>query len=634
MSVHRSIKRMPLMLPLAALLLSSLSIGVVHSEQKPIPASVLAPIVPLTWQDINGKAYSDKIFADHTAIAFIFTSTQCPISNIYTSRIKELQKNFSARGAQFFVVNSNQEDTLTEVKKYAAKCEYDFPVVKDRGTALADKLHASRTPEAVVLDKQGVVRYRGRIDDSTDRTKIVRHDLSDALQAVVSGGVVSRPRNLAQGCVIYRDRAAADHPTSNFSQVTYAKDVAPILNANCVICHRAGETGPFSLTTYQQAKTWAAAIKDYTTRRVMPPWKAVPGYGDFHDARTLTNHQIDTLEMWADSGAPEGNAHTVPALPIFPAPGKWTLGTPDVELKPEGAYHLAAEGDDVYRNYVLPYNVDVDKYVRGIEFRAGNRAIVHHIILFLDMSGKSVVLDKADPEPGYSVPGTTIGVPFQQTLWVAGWAPGNTPRLMPPGIAFKMPKGAKLVLQVHYHKSGQVETDMSQMALYFTEKATVDKEIYTNALIYPYLSLKAGVADQVVHQKMTLPMDVHAFSAAPHMHMLGRVLKVNATLPSGVKIPLVYIKDWDFNWQETYRYKKPVPLPKGTVLEMEASYDNTETNPRQPSHPPKFVSWGEQTTDEMCICFFQITVDKQHLQSSKSSKDDTRKQLRGLLAAE
>ncbi len=595
------------------------------------PASLQQPVNALVWKDIAGNQYSDALFSKNSVTVFVFTSTQCPISNLYTTRIKELEKQYHARGVQFFVVNSNQEDTLQMVKKYSAKCSYNFPVVKDNGTAIADKLHASRTPESIVLDSKGVVRYRGRIDDNTDRNKIVRHDLADALEAVVTGGIVSRPRTLATGCVIFRD-SSQTHSTMT-SKYTYSHDIAPILNANCVVCHRAGETGPFSLTTYQEAKTWAAAIKDYTARRVMPPWKAVPGYGDFHDTRSLSSQQIAMISNWADSGAPQGSIGSSAALPSFPAPGKWAMGTPDVELKPEGAYHLAAEGADVYRNYVLPYNVTSDQYIKGIAFQAGNRAVVHHIILFLDMSGKSVELDKADPEPGYSVPGTTIGVPFLQTIWVAGWAPGNTPRLMPPGIAFKMPKGAKLVLQVHYHKSGQQETDLSRMALYFTDKSSVDKEIYTNALIYPYLALKPGIANQVVRQKLTLPVDVHAFSVAPHMHMLGRIMKVNATLPTGEKIPLVYINDWDFNWQETYRYKKPVALPKGTVIDMEASFDNSEMNPRQPSHPPKYVSWGEQTTDEMCICFFQMTVDKQHLQSTNASSDVSRKTLRGLLTS-
>ena len=587
--------------------------------------AVLKPVAPITWQDLNGKKYDIGGTAKSKATVFFFTSTQCPVSNVYTPRMSEIAQAYSAKGIQFFLVNSNSEDTLPVLREYARQRKFPFPVIKDDGTKLADALVATRTPEAVVMDSEAIVRYRGGIDDNADRSKIIRHTLQEALDALLAGKPIVRGRTASLGCAIFHDKPAMAQ--AGIAKVTYAHDVAPILNANCVTCHRPGESGPFSLETYPQAKTWASAIKAYTVRRQMPPWKAVAGYGEFHDARTLTDAQIATLAKWADSGAPSGDLKTAPPIPARAAHG-WLLGEPGkpgdpgVVLQSEKPYELAAEGRDVYRQFVLPIDNNQDIYLRGIEFRAENPVIVHHIILYFDTSGKSVDLVNAtkDGQPGYSVDDGTggIGIPFFQSIWVAGWAPGNTARFLPEGMAFKLPKGAKVVLQVHYHKNGAVQKDQSRVALHFADARTVKSEVHTGALLYYMLNLKPGVADQQVATEQTLRQDTTIIAVMPHMHMLGRNMKMIATTPDGKETPLVYINDWDFNWQETYRYTHPLDFPRGTKLKMTATFDNTEQNARQPSHPPKEVHWGEQTTDEMCIGFYQFTVPHPSAESAAS----------------
>lgn len=585
----------------------------------------LTPLAAFTWKDITGKRYDTTQLEKRKATVFLFLSTQCPISNTYTPRINELARKYTPQGVQFFLVNSNREDSAETVRRDAKARKFVSPVVKDNGTALADWLTADRTPEAIVVDDRAVVRYRGRIDDNPDREKVIRHDLSEALDALLTGQPIARARTLPLGCYIFRD---TPQPASGAKlALTYARDVAPILGANCVGCHRPGEAAPFALETYPQARTWARAIKDYTARHIMPPWKAAPGYGDFHDARTLTNNQIQTLARWADAGAPLGNLKDLKPLPKYVTPSGWALGKPDIVSEPEGTYKIGAEGKDIYREYVLPVTTEEDKYINAIEFKPGNRAIVHHIIVFFDLSGKSVELDKADPEPGYTVPGAGIGVPMEQSIWVAGWAPGNTPRFLPQGAAFKLPKGAKVVLQVHYHKDGKDETDRSQVAFYLTDKKSVDKEIQTAAILRYHLPLTPGDSHIEIRQGFDLNWPgiegVHVWAVMPHMHMLGREMKLTATLPNGTKKEMIYIPDWDFNWQETYRYKEPLVLPKGSHIDLLAVFDNSERNPRQTSHPPKQVGWGEQTTDEMCIGFFQYSVDLP--KSGKQPGDKTAK---------
>jgi mono/diheme cytochrome c family protein len=568
------------------------------------------PITPIVWKDVDGHAYNVQQFAHHKATVFLFTSTECPISNLYTPRILELAQAYMPRGVQFFLVNSNQEDSLPTVRRYTRERKFPFPAIKDNGTTLADHLGADRTPEAVILDSRGVVRYRGRIDDNKDRNKVFRRDVQEALDALLAGQTVARPRTLAFGCMIFHDTKPS-HVAAQ-GAITYARDVAPILAQNCVACHRKGEVGPFALETYQQARTWAAQIKSYTAHRLMPPWKAAPGYGDFKDARTLSDKEIATLARWVDSGAPAGNLKALPPSPHFRSTTDWTLGPPDMIVQSGRPYHLAAEGRDVYREFVMPVDFKADRYVSAVDFKPDNRAVVHHIILFFDLSGKSAELDGKETEPGYTVPGVGIGIPQEQTVWVAGWAPGNTPGFLPTGTAFKIPAGAKLVLQVHYHKNGKQELDRSQVGLHFAQ-GRVDKTMRVWALINAGFDLKPGLAHQEVRQSLVLPVDVHVWSVSPHMHMLGRMMKMTATLPDGTHQPMVLVNDWDFNWQETYRYKEPLTLPKGTKIDLVALFDNSEQNPRQPTHPPKEVFWGEQTTDEMCIGFFVVTLDQEHL---------------------
>lgn len=576
---------------------------------RPVAAeeAATAPLATTTWSDLSGRAWQAADLHKNKASVFFFVSTECPISNIYTPRMVELAKTYSKQGIGFFLVDANAEDTPAKLRKYAAERGVLFPVVKDTKLTLADSLIADHTPEAVVLDGKGIVQYRGRIDDNRDRTRIIRHDLQEALDALLAGKPVTRPRTLAIGCAIFRDHPAAAVTATAANTVTYARDVAPILFGNCVVCHRSGEAAPFALETYQQAKTWASQIKDYTARRQMPPSKAVKGYGEFCDQRVLTDAQIATLAKWAGSGAPSGNLKAAPALPKFPPPNDWVVGKPDVVMQPDRPYHLAAEGEDVYREFVMPQVYDEDKFISSLEFQPDNRAVVHHIVLYFDPTGKSASMDGKEKEPGYSVSGAGIGVFGEQ--FVQAWVPGGTPYALPKGTAYRLKKGTRIVIQVHYHKDGKVEEDRSRVSVRFTPAAQVEKEMRTAALINPLFQLKPGDAHQQVKCAINLPVNATVWSVFPHMHLLGREMKITAKLPGGEEKPVVWINDWDFNWQETYRYKEPLHLPKGTRINLVATYDNSERNPRQPTHPPAPVTWGEQTTDEMCIGFLQYTID-------------------------
>jgi mono/diheme cytochrome c family protein len=410
-----------------------------------------------------------------------------------------------------------------------------------------------------------------------------------------------RPKTPDPKPLVYSPRPA--------NTLTFTKDVAPILFANCASCHRAGEVAPFTLTSYADAAKRAKTIASVVEKRVMPPWKAAPGPAYVDECR-LTDDQIGLIKQWAAEGSKEGNAADLPALPKFP--DGWRNGEPDLVISMPEAYTVPAEGRDIYRNFVIPTGFTEDKWLSAVEIHPGNRRVVHHVLVHLDVSGKARELDAKDSGPGYRTGG---GVGFPSAGQIGGWAPGNVARRSPDGVATPVPAGADIVIQVHYNLNGKAETDRTQVGLYFA-KAPVDKRARLFALA-SRINIPAGEADHRVTSSMPVPSDVTLRSVMPHMHLLGREMKVFATLPDGKELPLVHVPEWDFNWQMSYAFKEPVKLPRGSKVTLEARYDNSADNPRNPNSPPKPVRWGEQTTDEMCLAYLNFTVDSESLTQGK-----------------
>ena len=275
----------------------------------------------------------------------------------------------------------------------------------------------------------------------------------------MNGKEVKTPEVEAVGCPLPEVPEAAARPT-------YCKDVAPILQKNCQECHRPGQVGPFSLETYDQARKRASDIAAVVEDRAMPPWKADPHVGvKFKDVRTLSDQDIATVVAWAEADAPEGNRADLPPAPKFP--DDWQLGTPDLVVDIGADFTVPASGDDIYRCFVVPTHLEKDQYVAAVEYRPGNRRVVHHILAFVDTSGKARERDQAEPGPGYTCFGGP-GEPIHGGL--GGWAPGNQASFLPDGIGRSLPKQSDVIVQVHYHPQGKAETDRSKIGLYFSKK--------------------------------------------------------------------------------------------------------------------------------------------------------------------
>lgn len=385
--------------------------------------------------------------------------------------------------------------------------------------------------------------------------------------------------------------------------LTFTKDIAPIVFQNCTSCHRAGEVAPFPIQEYADVKKRSKQILQAVEGRQMPPWKPEAGHGDFVGERRLKAAEIALLKKWVEQGCPEGDAKDLPPVPKFTE--GWAFGEPDLVVKMAQEYLVPAEGRDIYRAFTVPLNLTEDKYVRAVQYRPSNNRVVHHALLFLDIVGESRKKDGADGKPGFRGQGLGLGAISGGSL--GGWAPGGLSQPYPDGMGKEIKKNADLVLQLHFTPTGKVEKEQSQVGLWFT-KERPQRMVAMMPLSDWKINLPAGAKDIKVADSVVLPVDVDLIGIIPHAHYLGKECKVWAKTADGKELPLIWIKDWDFDWQEQYRYKENVRLPKGTELNMIWTYDNSSTNPRNPSNPPKRVHFGEQTEDEMAMAFLQLAT--------------------------
>ena len=396
---------------------------------------------------------------------------------------------------------------------------------------------------------------------------------------------------------------------------TFSAAIAPILYANCVTCHRPGEAAPFPLISYEDIAKRAKLIVKVTGSRYMPPWHAAHGFGDFADERRLTDDQIDVFVRWLKAGMPRGDLSKLPALPQFT--DGWQLGTPDLILEMPAAFNVPAEGPDIYRNFVLPTGLSDDKWIRAVEFRPSARKVVHHALFSYIRGGAVKGVANADGQPGFRGGMPVALIPgFAPAGELGGWAVGTTPRFLPEGLARPIAKGSDLILQLHFHPTGKPETEKSVVGLYFS--STPPERRLMTPSIPGFFGLLAGIDIPpgekafTIKGVYTVPADMRVLSVTAHAHYLGKDIKATATKPDGSIEPLLWIQDWDCNWQDRYDYKTPVFLPKGTRIDATITYDNSADNPHNPCNPPRRVRWGIQSFDEMgAVGFLMVAANKE-----------------------
>lgn len=362
--------------------------------------------------------------------------------------------------------------------------------------------------------------------------------------------------------------------------------------------------------SYQDASTWAEDIQRAVAERRMPPWKPVPGYGEFRDSYGLTEEERQTILSWVHAGAPEGDPGDLPE-PVVSS-GEWQLGEPDLVVEMKEPY-TPPRGKDTYRCFIVSNPSQETLYVNAFDVRPGDRQIVHHVILYIDEKGLAERLDQRDEGPGYNCFGGP-GFELSFSSMLGGWAPGTIARRLPEGIGIQIPRGGRLIMQVHYYAAGRTSEDQTKVGLYLT-KGPVERRLFYIPVVNTRFEIPAGNSNYEVRANFMVPplLDAKVIQVFPHMHLLGKKIQLDYVDLRRNTRPGILIDDWDFNWQGFYTYKEAIAVPAFTDIRLRCVFDNSANNPRNPSNPVRNVGWGEGTEDEMCLAFLGVTFDRENL---------------------
>ena len=535
---------------------------------------------PLKFTDIRYLPRSLDDFGAKKAYVLVFTNTSCPLVQRYYPTLQALAKEYAGKDVQFIAVNSSQEDSIVAMATQAVKYDVDFPFVKDFGGVCARALGVRRTPEAIVLDGEKRLCYRGRIDDQYRlggaRKEPTSHDLLDALDAVLAGRKVARAETEVDGCAITfpKERKPKD--------VTFAEQVAPILKKHCWECHQSGGSAPFALTTFKQASAQAEAIAEVVIQERMPPWFASHDFGPFVNRRGLSDDERQTIADWVRSGAAQGDAKKTPAAPR-PPESKWLIGTPDLVIETI-ELDLPAKGDIPYKHAVLPHIFLEDTWVQNVQILPANPRALHHCNMAF----------------GNLVDG------FTEANFITGYVPGGEAMTLEKGIAFCIPQGSVLALQMHFVATGKPEKCKVSVALRYP-RDPVQKRLRSMQLTNSRFAIAPGASAHKVSATRVLDRDVIGVGLFSHMHLRGKDMTFTAHLPDKKSETLLIVPNYSFAWQLPYRWESGKKrLPKGTRLECVAHYDNSAFNPYNPDAKAT-VRHGPQTHHEMMFGFFFYT---------------------------
>ncbi len=545
-------------------------------------------ISDVTLLDLDGKPVQLMDYHTGKVLVIAYTGLGCPISGRYAPRLESIWKKHGSKGVSFVAINANPQDQLDNIKKEMQELGVTFPVLQDHKQLLTKQLDAKTSTVCFVIDKDGVLRYRGMIDDQyaigAQREKPRKRYLERAIRDVRAGRKLDISRTVAPGCLITRIKNV--QPKQN---VTYSSHIAKIIQDNCQSCHRPQQIAPFRLTSYKAVRGWSAMIYSVLEENRMPPWNAHPSYDSvFVNERRIPSKDKELLMAWIQNGVPEGNKEDLPPKKSWPA--QWTIGRPDKVFSMQEMYKVPAEGVVEYQYFSVPTKFRKDMWIKAIEAKAGAADVVHHIIAFaVDRNKKN-----------------NSGGNLLNDGFLCATVPGDTPSFYADGMAKKLPVGHDLVLQVHYTTNGKKRKDRSKVAMIFTHDP-VEYEVFTRGISNFSFQIPPGASNHEVRGSITLEQDIQILSFYPHMHFRGKDWKYIAHYPDGTSKELLHVPTYDYNWQESYALKDPISLPKGTELECIAHYDNSADNFMNPD-PNITVRYGDQSWEEMFFGFIDYIV--------------------------
>ncbi|MCA9100451.1 MAG: thioredoxin family protein [Planctomycetales bacterium] len=602
--------RVPVFIACALVALSTARFAAAGGPSRDESAAALGRrIDDFALPDDLGRRFALGDFAEAPLVVVVFLGVECPLAQLYAPQLAELNERFAPAGVTFLAVDSNRQDSLAELAHFARQHELGFPLLKDAGAKVAQQFGAVRTPQAFVLDRQRVVRYVGRIDDrfgfqdglGYQRPQADREDLAVAIDELLAGGQVSVPVTRAPGCLIGRVL-----PANEQSPVTYARQISRLFARHCLECHRDGEVAPFAMTSYEEVAGWAPMIAEVVGQRRMPPWHAEEPRGQFIGERRLSTDEVELVERWVAEGAPLGDPAELPVeLPeeVEFADGMRLDAADRVIAMSEKPFTVPARGLIDYQYFLVDPGFSQEAWVQMAECVAGNRRVVHHIIVFV----VPPETDTSDIEAGTASPTSDLVTGAGVTI-LTGFSPGMQPWVFPAGTALHVPAGSKLVFQMHYTPAGSPQQDLSSVRLVLADPAHVERSVTTGQAFDIGLKVPAGACDHRVEATHEFTRDTLIYALNPHMHLRGKSFRFELEHDDGRRELLLDVPRYDFNWRPSYYFVQPRLVAKGSRLCCTAVYDNSAENLANPD-PTIDVAWGTQTTDEMMIGWFIGTTD-------------------------
>ena len=542
--------------------------------------------------DVDGRKSTLAGLAGKSGSVIVIRDAECPVTQRYSPRLAELEREFGPKGYSFTYVDVTPH-SRAEAKEDAAKYQLTGRTILDQDHRVVHALRAASAAEAFVIDARGTLRYRGAIDDQYGidfhKDAPTVNYLRESLGRVSSGRELVRRQTDAPGCVLPTDLTVSGTERA----VTYNNRISRLVAENCQSCHRAEGNAPMPLDNYKQVAERRATIEFMTKSGRMPPWFAHKKVGEWSNDRSLSERDLKDLLAWAHNGAPEGSAKDAPAPKRFVK--GWNIGTPDAIVAASDTFKVPAQGVVEYKYSYTKTNFDEDKWVTAMEIRPEAAKAVHHVIVFIEEPGREP--DARKRKPGEPAPQGGLAGFFAAT------APGTPAMLYPEGTAKKLPKGAWLKFQIHYTPNGTEYLDNTKIGFLFADKP-VTQEVQTRAAANTRIEIKPYEKDQTFFAEVTLRTGGTMLNLFPHAHTRGQAFKYDLIDPTGKDTTTILdVPKYNFNWQTYYAFKKPLDIPAGAKIRVTAKYDNSKDNPFNPD-PSKTVRFGEQTFEEMMIGYF------------------------------
>jgi hypothetical protein len=509
--------------------------------------------------DVSHELYYSS---DKKAVVLMAHGNGCEAGRRAAVELQALNGQYADQGVEVLLVDSHPHASREAIAQEARAAGIALPILVDETQLVGEQLGMTHDGEVLIVDPKGwKVAYRGALSAQG------KNYAADVLDAVLAGRTLPTATSAASGCPIDLPSHAQQ---ANKTQISYAKQIAPLLERKCVVCHREGGIGPWQMSRYEMIQGFAPMIREVVRTQRMPPWHADPNYGNFSNDRSLSNEQAELLVHWIEAGAPRGTGGD-PLLTQKKNWPQWALGAPDliVETPP---FTVPSTGTIPYRMITVKSPLDRDVWVRAIDFLPGQRAVLHHIIA--------------------SAGGERFG-----GIGLNNYVPGAQPLEIPAGNGIFLPKGSMFHFQMHYTPNGHELTDVTQMGLYFM-KEPPQYRYRSMIFIQPRLRIPAGAKSHVEVAQQVFKEDAVIYSLHPHAHFRGKASSFVAKYPDGREQTLLNVPAYDFNWQSTYELAQPLPIPAGTKVIYTQVFDNSSQNRANPD-PTRNVTFGEQTWDEM-----------------------------------